>query len=317
MIKIGTDIKYAKTQLDDGGLVAIPTETVYGLGGNALNSKTIEKIFSLKNRPNNDPLICHTYSIDQVEKYVKNIPKTAYKLAEKFWPGPLTLIFEKENIIPDITTANLSTVGFRIPKKKITLDLFMNLEYPIAAPSANKFGYISPTKTDHILNNFNSGINYILDGGNCELGIESTIIGFKKDKTIIYRLGSLIYEDVMQCIGEIKIYSDSEVYPGSFINHYAPDKKLYVGDIETLYHKFKDKRIGILCYDRYYDYISKENQIILSKNSSLNEASRNLYSSLYKFDNMKSIDIIITSFFIDKMMGKTMNNRLKKSSEKE
>ena len=193
---MGNKGKYAKTQLDDGGLVAIPTETVYGLGGNALNSKTIEKIFSLKNRPNNDPLICHTYSIDQVEKYVKNIPKTAYKLAEKFWPGPLTLIFEKENIIPDITTANLSTVGFRIPKKKITLDLLMNLEYPIAAPSANKFGYISPTKTDHILNNFNSGINYILDGGNCELGIESTIIGFKKDKTIIYRLGSLIYEDV-------------------------------------------------------------------------------------------------------------------------
>ena len=118
MIKIGTDIEYAKTQLDNGELVAIPTETVYGLGGNALNSKTIEKIFLLKKRPKNDPLICHTYSIDQIEKYVKNIPKTAYKLAEEFWPGPLTLIFEKENIIPDITTANLSTVGFRIPKKK-------------------------------------------------------------------------------------------------------------------------------------------------------------------------------------------------------
>ena len=111
MIKIGTDIEYAKTQLDNGGLVAIPTETVYGLGGNALNSKTIEKIFLLKKRPKNDPLICHTYSIDQIEKYVKNIPKTAYKLAEEFWPGPLTLIFEKENIIPDITTANYKKRG--------------------------------------------------------------------------------------------------------------------------------------------------------------------------------------------------------------
>ena len=156
-----------------------------------------------------------------------------------------------------------------------------------------------------------------MDGGNCELGIESTIIGFKKDETILYRLGSLISEDIIKCIGEIKIYSDSEVYPGSFLNHYSPNKKLYVGDIETLYHKFNDKRIGILCYDRYYDYVSKENQIILSKKSSLNEASRNLYSSLYKFDKMKRVDIIITSFFIDKMMGKTMNNRLKKSSEKE
>ena len=156
-----------------------------------------------------------------------------------------------------------------------------------------------------------------MDGGNCELGIESTIIGFKKHETILYRLGSLISEDIIKCIGEIKIYSDSEVYPGSFLNHYSPNKKLYVGDIETLYHKFNDKRIGILCYDRYYDYVNKENQIILSKTSSLNEASRNLYSSLYKFDKMKRVDIIITSFFIDRMMGKTMNNRLKKSSEKE
>ena len=145
MIKIGKNIDFAKDKLNKGGLVAIPTETVYGLGGNALNLESVDKIFNLKNRPNNDPLICHTNSISKIEKYVNEIPDVAYKLAEKFWPGPLTLIFEKKDIIPNKTTSNLKTVGFRIPNKEITLDLLKNIDYPISAPSANKFGYISPT----------------------------------------------------------------------------------------------------------------------------------------------------------------------------
>ncbi len=317
MIKIGKNIDFAKDKLDKGGLVAIPTETVYGLGGNALNLESVDKIFNLKNRPNNDPLICHTNSISKIEKYVNEIPDVAYKLAEKFWPGPLTLIFEKKEIIPNKTTSNLKTVGFRIPNKEITLDLLKNLDYPISAPSANKFGYISPTRTEHILKNFNQGIDYILDGGACELGIESTIIGFENNKTIVYRLGSLIIEDIEKCIGDLMLYSNEENYPGSFKNHYSPQKKLYLGDIEMLINKHKDKRIGILCFDRYFDFIKKENQIILSNNSSLLEASKNLYASLYKLDNMKNIDIILTSLVEDTLIGKTINNRLIKSAEKD
>ena len=315
MIKIGKNIDFAKDKLDKGGLVAIPTETVYGLGGNALNLESVDKIFNLKNRPSNDPLICHTNSISKIEKYVNEIPDVAYKLAEKFWPGPLTLIFEKKDIIPNKTTSNLKTVGFRIPNKEITLDLLKNLDYPISAPSANKFGYISPTRTEHILKNFNKGIDYILDGGSCELGIESTIIGFENKNPIVYRLGSLVVEDVEKCIGDITFYSNEESYPGSFKSHYSPSKKLYLGDINMLTDKFKDKRVGILCFDKYYDFIKEENQILLSKNSSLLEASKNLYSSLYELDNMKNIDIILSSLVEDTLIGRTINNRLIKSAE--
>ena len=315
MIKIGKNIDFAKDKLDKGGLVAIPTETVYGLGGNALNLESVNKIFNLKNRPNNDPLICHTNSISKIEKYVNDIPDVAYKLAEKFWPGPLTLIFDKKEIIPNKTTSNLKTVGFRIPNKEITLDLLKNLDYPISAPSANKFGYISPTRTEHIFKNFNQGIDYILEGGACELGIESTIIGFENKNTIVYRLGSLVVEDIEKCVGDITIYSNEESFPGSFKSHYSPSKKLYLGDIKILKDKFKDKRIGVLCFDKYYDFIKEKNQILLSKNSSLYEASKNLYSSLYELDNMKNIDIILSSLVEDTLIGRTINNRLIKSAE--
>ena len=315
MIKIGKNIDFAKDKLDKGGLVGIPTETVYGLGGNALNLESVDKIFNLKNRPSNDPLICHTNSISKIEKYVNEIPDEAYKLAEKFWPGPITLIFEKNNIIPNKTTSNLKTVGFRIPNKEITLDLLNNLDYPISAPSANKFGYISPTRTEHILKNFNQGIDYILDGGACELGIESTIIGFENKNTIVYRLGSLVVEDIEKCIGGVTIYSNEDSFPGSFKSHYSPSKKLYLGDINMLIDKFKNKRVGILCFDKYYEFIKEENQILLSKNSSLLEASKNLYSSLYKLDNMKNIDIILSSLVEDTLIGRTINNRLIKSAE--
>ena len=315
MIKIGKNIDFAKDKLDKGGLVAIPTETVYGLGGNALNLESVDKIFNLKNRPSNDPLICHTNSISKIEKYVNEIPDEAYKLAEKFWPGPLTLIFEKKDIIPNKTTSNLKTVGFRIPNKEITLDLLKNLDYPLSAPSANKFGYISPTRTEHILKNFNQGIDYILDGGLCELGIESTIIGFENKNTIVYRLGSLVVEKIEKCIGDITIYSNEVSYPGSFKSHYSPSKKLYLGDINMLIDKFKNKRVGVLCFDKYYEFIKEENQILLSKNSSLLEASKNLYSSLYELDNMKNIDIILSSLVEDTLIGRTINNRLIKSAE--
>ena len=315
MIKIGKNIDFAKDKLDKGGLVAIPTETVYGLGGNALNLESVDKIFNLKNRPSNDPLICHTNSISKIEKYVNEIPDVAYKLAEKFWPGPLTLIFEKKEIIPNKTTSNLKTVGFRIPNKEITLDLLKNLDYPISAPSANKFGYISPTRTEHIFKNFSQGIDYVLDGGACELGIESTIIGFENKNTIVYRLGSLVVEDIEKCVGDITIYSNEESFPGSFKSHYSPSKKLYLGDIKMLKDKFKDKRIGVLCFDKYYDFIKEKNQILLSKNSSLFEASKNLYSSLYELDNMKNIDIILSSLVEDTLIGRTINNRLIKSAE--
>tara|TARA_Y100001936_G_scaffold34738_1_gene32803 strand:+ start:2174 stop:3145 length:972 start_codon:yes stop_codon:yes gene_type:complete len=316
MIKKGKNINYASQKLKENGLVAIPTETVYGLAGNALNYDSVNKIFKLKKRPKNDPLICHTNSIEKIIKFVKNVPDKAEILAKKFWPGPLTIIFEKNKIIPDITTSNLNKVAFRIPNKSITLKLLEELPFPLAAPSANIFSYISPTKVSHIYKNFSNNIDYILDGGDCSMGIESTIISFDKDEPIIHRLGSLTTEDIERVIGKVKFMNSNDKFPGSFHKHYAPIKKLYVGDIDKLYDKFKTKRIGLLSFNKEYDFISKKNQIILSRNSSLKEATKNLYSALYELDNMKDIDLIITGFVNNKSLGKTINDRLIKSSYK-
>ena len=185
MINTGKNLDLAVLNLKKNNIVVIPTETVYGLGANALSKKAVNKLFKLKKRPQNDPLICHTNSIEKISQYVKKIPRKAKLLNDLYWPGPLTILFEKKNIIPDITTSNLKTVGFRIPNNGITLKLLEKLDFPIAAPSANMFGYISPTCVNHVLQNFDDGINYILDGGSCSVGIESTIIGFKKNKTIV------------------------------------------------------------------------------------------------------------------------------------
>ena len=313
MIKSGKNIDYASNILKDDGLVVIPTETVYGLGGNAININSVNKIYSLKKRPKSDPLICHTDCLDKILKYVNEIPETAYELAEKFWPGPMTIIFEKNNIIPNLTTSNLNTVAFRIPSKKITLELLKNLDFPIAAPSANIFGYISPTSIEHVHKNFSSGVDYILDGGSCELGIESTIIGLKKNKILVYRLGSLVLNDLKK-IGNVELLVNQEEYPGSFKTHYSPRKKLYIGDIKSLCKIHQNKKIGILCYNKKYEYVDKTKQIILSDKSCLNEASRNLYSSLYKLDNMNNIEIIISSLLPNNFIGTTINDRLKKSA---
>ena len=141
------NLQKAKKIIDNNNVIGLPTETVYGLAANAYSNKSVKKIFKLKKRPKNDPLICHVNSLDKVKKYVKNVPENAQILAEKFWPGPLTIIFEKNNLIPDITTSNLTSVAFRVPQKTITLKVLENLSFPVAAPSANKFGYISPTST--------------------------------------------------------------------------------------------------------------------------------------------------------------------------
>ena len=178
------------------------------------------------------------------------------------------------------------------------------------------FGYISPTCVNHVLQNFDDGINYILDGGSCSVGIESTIIGFKKNKTLVYRLGSLAIENIEKTIGKVDYnFSNKNSLPGSFKNHYSPTKKLFLGNIKELINEHKNKKIGILCYNKKYKLVDNNLQIVLSKNSSLKEASKNLYSSLYLLDNM-DIDIIITTLLPNKSIGKSINDRIIKSSEK-
>src|SRR6187551_607280 len=181
MAEIGKDIEKVKWILEQGDLVAIPTETVYGLAGNALNVAAITKIFDVKERPHFDPLIIHVPDIKGAEQYATEIQKPARALMEHFWPGPLTVLLKRKSIIPDLVTSGLDTVGVRCPKHELTQQLLSELSFPLAAPSANPFGYVSPTKPEHVDEQLGHKIKYILDGGDCKVGIESTIVGFEEN----------------------------------------------------------------------------------------------------------------------------------------
>lgn len=194
--KIGKDVELAKKILKSGRLVAIPTETVYGLAANALDQNAVSRIFEAKNRPTFDPLIIHVGGLEEFTKYTKNISKEILEIAIKFCPGPLTFLIEKQSIIPDLVTSGLPKVAIRIPNHPLSLSLLKTIDFPLAAPSANPFGYVSPTNAFHVYDQLQNKVDYILDGGQCEVGLESTIIGFEKHKLVVYRKGGLSIESI-------------------------------------------------------------------------------------------------------------------------
>ncbi|MEM6726277.1 MAG: L-threonylcarbamoyladenylate synthase, partial [Bacteroidota bacterium] len=191
---ISRDVDQAVALLTDGKLVAIPTETVYGLAANIFDADAILQIFALKQRPLFNPLIVHIHAFEQLDQFVTQVPAKARLLADAFWPGPLTLILPKQAIIPDLITAGKPTVAVRIPNHPVMLELLRRLPFPLAAPSANPSGGISPTTAKHVADYFSNQLKMVLDGGDCQKGIESTIIGFEGEQPIIYRLGSLSME---------------------------------------------------------------------------------------------------------------------------
>lgn len=222
---IGKNIDHATALLLRNDLVAIPTETVYGLGGNAFSDEAVAKIFAAKNRPSFDPLIVHTSDWERLEAMVKDIPSQAHLLAQAFMPGPLTLLLPKRAIIPDLVTAGSPIVAVRIPKHPLTLKLLEKLPFPLAAPSANPFGYISPTTPEHVARQLGDKIGYILDGGPCTVGVESTIVGFKADQCIVFRKGGVAVEAIESIVGpvEVRTHSTSNPQaPGMLQSHYAP-----------------------------------------------------------------------------------------------
>jgi L-threonylcarbamoyladenylate synthase len=316
MATIGADIQRAITLLNQGELVAIPTETVYGLAGNALQQEAVLKIFKTKNRPAFDPLIIHTNSLEKVKNFTKAIPEKAIHLAKRFWPGPLTLLLPKADHIPDLVTSGLPTVAVRIPQHPMSMELLEQIDYPLAAPSANPFGYISPTKASHVQDQLGDKIPYILDGGDCTIGVESTIIGFEEDQPVVYRLGGTSIEFIEAVIGKVKIlpHSSSEPKaPGMLKSHYAPSKKVIVGNIDELIKEFSPLETGILAFNQYYTHIPKENQFILTLSGDMDEAARNLFSSLRKLDDC-NIKVILAEPVPDHGLGKAINDRLKRAS---
>jgi len=196
MTKIGNDISKAKLLLEKGEVVAIPTETVYGLAANALDEQAVAKIFEAKNRPYFNPLILHLADKETIQKYVKKIPDELLKLIDIHCPGPITFLLEKKDIVPDLVTAGSKFVAIRIPKHEICQKLLSQLNFPLAAPSANPFGYISPVTSTHVFNQLNNKIPYILEGKTANIGIESTIVGVENKQVKIFRLGGVSYEDI-------------------------------------------------------------------------------------------------------------------------
>jgi L-threonylcarbamoyladenylate synthase len=316
--EIGIDIERAARLLQLSDVVAIPTETVYGLAGNALDEMAATKIFKVKNRPAFDPLIIHTDTIDKVKIFVEDLPDQAKRLADAFWPGPLTLLLTKKDIIPDLVTSGSPLVAVRIPNHPLTLKLLSLLDFPLAAPSANPFGYISPTTAEHVAQQLGNDIRYILDGGPCEVGIESSIIGFEGNLPVVYRMGGLKIEEIEKVVGPIKLMPHSASNPqapGMLKSHYAPTKPFYVGNLKELADKHGTTDTAILTFSSLFPEVDPALQYVLSPNGNLDEAARNLFSAMRHLDNL-AVKQILATFLPDEGLGRAINDRLRRAAAK-
>ncbi len=313
MALIGHSVPEAARWLRRGEVVGIPTETVYGLAGNALNTQSVARIFEIKERPSFDPLIVHVPDLSAADNWVTSFSPAAIDLAERFWPGPLTLVLPRKAIIPDLVTAGLDTVAIRCPAHPLTQQLLALLDFPIAAPSANKFGRISPTDAQHVADQLGQEIPYILDGGPCPIGIESTIVGFEDEQPVIYRMGGIPVEDIERVTGPavLRMYSASNPKaPGQLTRHYAPGKKLIFGKIEELLNHYPAPIAGILSFSTDYH---APYQRILSPSGNLREAAQHLFGYLRELEAMP-VEVILAEPVEEKGLGRAINDRLRRAA---
>lgn len=314
----GKDLEHAKNFLATEELVAIPTETVYGLAANALSPTAVSKIFAAKNRPSFDPLIVHTDRWERVSEWVKEIPELAHTLAAHFMPGPLTLLLPKKEVIPELVTAGLPKVGIRLPSHPMTQSLLATLDFPVAAPSANPFGYISPTTAQHVADQLGGKVSYILDGGPCSVGVESTIISFEEGKAIVLRKGGIPVEAIEKLIGpvQVKAHSSSNPQaPGMLKSHYAPKVPFILGNLTELLEQEKGKRIGILSFQQKRIHDDIIHQIILSPEGNLAEAAQGLFAAMRQMDQM-DLDVILAEYLPEEGLGRAINDRLSRAAAK-
>ena len=317
MALLTTHINLAIVALQNEDIIGLPTETVYGLAGNIYSEKAIKKIFETKKRPFYNPLIVHIKNIDYLDVVAQNIPAKALLLAQHFWPGPLTLLLDKRADVPNIVTADKPTVAVRIPSHPMALALLQQLNFPLAAPSANPFTTISSTTAQHVKEYFDKDLDIILDGGECTKGIESTIVGFTGDDVIIYRLGAITETDLEKIVGEVSIYigqDDKPIAPGMLIKHYSPKTKtvLLENDVNIQLNNLANKKIGALVFNKKIDDERIVEQEILSEASNLEEAAKNLYAALHRLDKSK-VDIILIALLPNEGIGKSINDRLRKA----
>lgn len=309
---IGTDIKYASMLLQQGEIVAIPTETVYGLAANALNEDAVLRIYEVKKRPRFNPLILHVDSFERFETYARDIPDACFRLAGRFSPGPLTFLLPKKSNVPDLVTAGSDHVALRVPAHPFTLELLRSIDFPLAAPSANPSGYVSPVTARHVYDGLKGSIPYILDGGPCQVGLESTIIGFEEGKVILHRYGAVTADEIESLSGWPVIKKTSDTHPntpGKLKSHYAPRLPLFVGDIPELMRYFEGQRLAVISFRHQYVDPAPDHAFVLSPSGDLHEAARNLFHTMREIDAIDA-DVILAELFPEHGLGLAINDRL-------
>ena len=332
---INTDIRFieeAGKVIRNGGTVAFPTETVYGLGANALDDEAVKKIFIAKGRPQDNPLIIHV-STKEISGLVKDVPEVAQKIIDKFWPGPLTVILEKKDIIPNVTSANLNTIGIRMPNSEIALKLIELAERPIAAPSANISGRPSPTEVERCVEDLNGRVDYIIGGESSDIGVESTIVDCTVNPPLVLRPGGITLEMLKEINPEIELDKALKSKPNDDFKPKAPGMKYkhYAPNAHLKIIKGKNEKTIEIINEIVENYIEKGNDVaILTTNENLNkfnngkvislgsendlkEIARNLFEALRKCDDL-GVQYILCQGFEENGVGLAIMNRLNKAA---
>lgn len=323
------EIKIQSKLLSEGKTVIFPTETVYGLGANALDEDAVKKIYEAKGRPSDNPLIVHIYDKEEVYNLAENINEKAEIIMDKFWPGPITIILNKKDIVPYRTSGGLETVAVRMPSHLIAREIIKEAGVPIAAPSANISGRPSPTKADHVYEEMNGRVSGIVLGGDCNFGLESTVLDVTTENPMILRPGSITKEDLEKVIGEVLIDPSLEKKednkkakaPGMKYTHYSPDADVYIvsGNREDTISKInslvvenngRGLKTGVMCLEANKNSYKGE---VVSLGSTLEEVGSNLFDVLRQMDKM-NIDIVYSEEFPRNGVGQAIMNRLLKSA---
>jgi len=345
-------IKKAAKIIKKGGLVAFPTETVYGLGANALNKIAVRKIFKVKGRPFDNPMIVHIADFSDLFKLTKNVPQKAKLLIKKFWPGPLTIVLFKTKMVPDEVTAGSKTVAIRMPKNKIALELIKASNVPIAAPSANLATRPSPTTAQHVFEDLKDKIDLILDGGKTKVGVESTVVDLTTKPPLILRPGGISLEKIKKVLKDIKLHSLRPFGAGKIIKspgmkyrHYAPkapliliEGKEQISKIQNLidYYKKQKKIVGVMTTQENKHFYKNANLVlVVGSRKNLKEIAQNLFKTLREFDKKKvdpapfrkkarvkkkvsskrcGVDVILAEGFPEKEIGFAIMHRLRKAA---
>jgi L-threonylcarbamoyladenylate synthase len=328
--EIGTSVQAAAQYLRSGQLVAVPTETVYGLAGNAMRPEVLAQIFEVKSRPTFDPLIVHGANREALAPLVTSWPDEALRLADAFWPGPLTLVLPRTHLVPDLVTAGLETVAVRVPDHPMMQALLQSLDFPLAAPSANPFGYISPTTATHVHDQLGRLIPYILDGGPCHVGLESTIVSVIPGQPLrLLRRGGLASEAIERIVGPLASATDAgqalaqlhPQAPGQLVSHYAPRTRLRVGSWaqrEELFPLVPAQQLGYLAFDTLIDKRFESEplpggQLVLTSAGNLTKAAQNLFASMRQIDAL-GLAGIIAQPAPNQGLGLAINDRLRRAS---